>query len=76
MATNSDPEKVPYHGEHSSASGDRTHLEAVKEDRLRRSLSARQVQMIAIGGTIGTGLFLGMSRGNPVSAGRQCQQEG
>ncbi|RYP93665.1 hypothetical protein DL770_000196 [Monosporascus sp. CRB-9-2] len=34
----------------------------VAEDRLRRSLSARQVQMIAIGGTIGTGLFLGTGR--------------
>lgn len=34
----------------------------VLEDRLRRSLSARQVQMIAIGGTIGTGLFLGTGR--------------
>lgn len=30
-------------------------------ERLRRELSARQVQMIAIAGTIGTGLFLGMS---------------
>jgi amino acid permease len=31
----------------------------VAADRLARKLSARQVQMIAIGGTIGTGLFLG-----------------
>ncbi|KAH8429021.1 Basic amino-acid permease [Aspergillus melleus] len=31
----------------------------IQQDRLSRSLSARQVQMIAIGGTIGTGLFLG-----------------
>jgi amino acid transporter, AAT family len=29
---------------------------------LRRGLSARQVQMIAIAGTIGTGLFLGTGR--------------
>lgn len=40
-------------------------------DRLRRSLSARQVQMIAIGGTIGTGLFLGtgksLATGGPAS---------
>ncbi|RDA89499.1 hypothetical protein CP533_6809 [Ophiocordyceps camponoti-saundersi (nom. inval.)] len=40
-------------------------------DRLKRSLSARQVQMIAIGGTIGTGLFLGsgksLSTGGPAS---------
>ncbi|KAJ6441171.1 amino acid permease [Purpureocillium lavendulum] len=40
-------------------------------DRLKRSLSARQVQMIAIGGTIGTGLFLGtgksLATGGPAS---------
>ncbi|KAI5120817.1 hypothetical protein M0805_003213 [Coniferiporia weirii] len=39
--------------------------------RLRRDLTARQVQMIAIGGTIGTGLFLGTGRsltqGGPAS---------
>ncbi|KAG2153672.1 amino acid permease-domain-containing protein [Suillus bovinus] len=38
---------------------------------LRRGLSARQVQMIAIGGTIGTGLFLGtgksLAQGGPAS---------
>lgn len=43
----------------------------IKEDKLRRSLSARQVQMIAIGGTIGTGLFLGtgksLATGGPAS---------
>ncbi|KAL7626063.1 Basic amino-acid permease [Parahypoxylon ruwenzoriense] len=43
----------------------------VVEDRLRRSLSPRQVQMIAIGGTIGTGLFLGtgkaLATGGPAS---------
>lgn len=32
---------------------------AAENSRLRRALSARQVQMIAIAGTIGTGLFLG-----------------
>ncbi|ESZ91145.1 putative amino acid permease [Sclerotinia borealis F-4128] len=40
-------------------------------DNLARSLSARQVQMIAIGGTIGTGLFLGtgksLATGGPAS---------
>jgi AAT family amino acid transporter len=40
-------------------------------DRLARKLSARQVQMIAIGGTIGTGLFLGTGKslhvGGPAS---------
>ena len=43
----------------------------VSADRLARKLSARQVQMIAIGGTIGTGLFLGtgksLSEGGPGS---------
>lgn len=33
-----------------------------QSDLLRRALSARQVQMIAIGGTIGTGLFLGTGK--------------
>lgn len=43
----------------------------IQADRLARRLSARQVQMIAIGGTIGTGLFLGtgksLSTGGPAS---------
>ncbi|ODA83457.1 hypothetical protein RJ55_01971 [Drechmeria coniospora] len=42
-----------------------------RSDNLQRSLSARQVQMIAIGGTIGTGLFLGtgksLATGGPAS---------
>lgn len=44
---------------------------APTSDLLRRSLSPRQVQMIAIGGTIGTGLFLGtgksLATGGPAS---------
>jgi amino acid transporter, AAT family len=40
-------------------------------DKLARKLTARQVQMIAIGGTIGTGLFLGTGKslhtGGPAS---------
>ncbi|KAL8632433.1 hypothetical protein Q9189_001808 [Teloschistes chrysophthalmus] len=44
---------------------------AVSADKLARKLSARQVQMIAIGGTIGTGLFLGtgnsLATGGPAS---------
>lgn len=43
----------------------------IQSDLLRRALSARQVQMIAIGGTIGTGLFLGtgksLATGGPAS---------
>ena len=50
-----------------AATGDRS----VVADRLARKLSARQVQMIAIGGTIGTGLFLGtgksLATGGPAS---------
>lgn len=43
----------------------------VNADKLTRNLSARQVQIIAIGGTIGTGLFLGtgkaLATGGPAS---------
>lgn len=43
----------------------------IQEDKLRRTLSARQVNLIAIGGTIGTGLFLGtgksLATGGPAS---------
>ncbi|EEA21457.1 Basic amino-acid permease [Talaromyces marneffei ATCC 18224] len=43
----------------------------VVADKLSRKLSARQVQMIAIAGTIGTGLFLGtgnsLAKGGPAS---------
>ena len=42
-----------------------------QKNTLHRGLSARQVQMIAIAGTIGTGLFLGtgrsLARGGPAS---------
>ncbi|KHN93801.1 amino acid permease [Metarhizium album ARSEF 1941] len=53
----------PQHIEHGTM--------AKESDHLRRVLSARQVQMIAIGGTIGTGLFLGtgksLATGGPAS---------
>ncbi|CEJ82452.1 Putative Amino acid transporter [[Torrubiella] hemipterigena] len=59
----------------SESYGQHPHVDLVEgtmsADRLRRSLSARQVQMIAIGGTIGTGLFLGTGKslvtGGPAS---------
>ena len=47
------------------------HAHPIQSDRLKRQLTARQVQMIAIGGTIGTGLFLGsgksLATGGPAS---------
>ena len=57
------------HGDNNleAATGNRS----VVADKLARKLSARQVQMIAIGGTIGTGLFLGtgksLATGGPAS---------
>ncbi|KAJ5982964.1 hypothetical protein N7481_005063 [Penicillium waksmanii] len=51
--------------------GDVSSTPFTNADKLARRLSARQVQMIAIGGTIGTGLFLGtgtsLSKGGPAS---------
>ncbi|KAF2665585.1 hypothetical protein BT63DRAFT_417136 [Microthyrium microscopicum] len=51
--------------------GDAAEHQHVIADKLARKLSARQVQMIAIGGTIGTGLFLGtgksLATGGPAS---------
>jgi AAT family amino acid transporter len=47
-----DVEKVPHGHATSPDLMDRVHSHMVNEDRLRRSLSARQVQMIAIGGTL------------------------
>ena len=45
------------HGEHDNSSNPDGH-----NDRLHRGLSARQVTMVALGGAIGTGLFLGTGR--------------
>ncbi|MGW4847719.1 amino acid permease [Nocardia brasiliensis] len=41
-----------------TAVGDRAHL-SIEDDGYHKSLKPRQLQMIAIGGAIGTGLFLG-----------------
>lgn len=48
-ANSTDPESQPDH-------------EIILADKLNRQLTPRQVQMIAIGGTIGTGLFLGTGK--------------
>lgn len=52
-------------------SNEPAHKPPIDPSGLHRGLSARQVQMIAIGGTIGTGLFLGTGRsltqGGPAS---------
>ncbi|TAQ85768.1 hypothetical protein B7494_g5912 [Chlorociboria aeruginascens] len=56
---------------HIDLESDSDHAQHVIADKLARKLSARQVQMIAIGGTIGTGLFLGtgksLATGGPAS---------
>lgn len=55
--------------DYSDQKGEITSIES--RDNLARNLSARQVSMIAIGGTIGTGLFLGTGKaiatGGPAS---------
>ncbi|KAJ5239047.1 hypothetical protein N7468_003666 [Penicillium chermesinum] len=62
-----DTEKQP----HAEDRGDFQATPLVNADKLARRLSGRQVQMIAIGGTIGTGLFLGtgesLATGGPAS---------
>ena len=66
----SDIEKTPYEVDPNDAVPTRV-VHHVVADKLARKLSARQVQMIAIGGTIGTGLFLGtgksLATGGPAS---------
>jgi AAT family amino acid transporter len=63
-----DPEKAPHYQDAHLPTHDEF---PVRADKLRRALSPRQVQMIAIGGTIGTGLFLGtgkaLATGGPAS---------
>lgn len=61
----------PYHDVEGFNPGQHHARGPTQSDLLKRALSARQVQMIAIGGTIGTGLFLGtgksLATGGPAS---------
>jgi amino acid permease len=63
MNINDDPSRPTNYGSTSQS--------IFRHTKLKRGLSARQVQMIAIAGTIGTGLFLGTGRslaqGGPAS---------
>lgn len=65
-----DPEKH-FASKPQESVGDVSASPFTNADKLARRLSARQVQMIAIGGTIGTGLFLGtgtsLAKGGPAS---------
>ncbi|KAJ7668475.1 amino acid permease-domain-containing protein [Mycena polygramma] len=67
MATVGDPSQPTNYG----AVEDGLDATAIPHVGLHRGLSARQVQMIAIAGTIGTGLFLGtgksLAEGGPAS---------
>ncbi|KAF7716783.1 Amino acid/polyamine transporter I family protein [Penicillium ucsense] len=71
MATTFDPEKHAVESKPQHHVSDAGANPLVNADKLARRLSARQVQMIAIGGTIGTGLFLGtgssLAKGGPAS---------
>ncbi|GAA6017271.1 hypothetical protein JCM10207_003673 [Rhodosporidiobolus poonsookiae] len=62
---------TPSTEEDKSLGRDEDVKDAVHAEHLARALSSRQISMIAIGGTIGTGLFLGTGRslatGGPAS---------
>ncbi|KAJ5647884.1 amino-acid permease [Penicillium lividum] len=71
MTYTSDPEKHVPVEEYGDVADGLGSTPLVNADKLARRLSGRQVQMIAIGGTIGTGLFLGtgssLATGGPAS---------
>ncbi|KAF8627824.1 hypothetical protein AX15_004245 [Amanita polypyramis BW_CC] len=75
VSTNRDYGTVPSYERHDAPADTIEEIPnaPVRENRhgLKRGLSSRQVQMIAIAGTIGTGLFLGVGRslaqGGPAS---------
>jgi len=67
-----DPEKGPQGAAYVVAADNQFHFDAADLDRVQRRLKQRHVQMIAIAGTIGTGLFLGsghaLQRAGPLGA--------
>ncbi|KAF8317135.1 general amino acid permease 1 [Clavulina sp. PMI_390] len=65
---NSDPEKASVNDGHVAVADDRYHFDHSELDGVQRKLGQRHVQMIALAGTIGTGLFLG-SGGSIATAG-------
>ena len=71
MVAVSDPEKLQHEPDYNGSIREVGANPLINADQLARRLSGRQVQMIAIGGTIGTGLFLGtgtsLSTGGPAS---------
>lgn len=64
-------EKEPIQPPHPTVDNAKGEVTPLQTNKLARRLSARQVSMIAIGGTIGTGLFLGtgksLATGGPAS---------
>jgi AAT family amino acid transporter len=64
-------EKEPVQHPHPTVDHEKGEVTPLQTNKLARRLSARQVSMIAIGGTIGTGLFLGtgksLATGGPAS---------
>ncbi|KAF7971190.1 hypothetical protein HWV62_21868 [Athelia sp. TMB] len=67
-----DPEKSSHGEKHAVAADSKHHFDVADLDRVQRRLKQRHVQMIAIAGTLGTGLFLGsgkaLSGAGPVGA--------
>jgi len=63
-----DPEKATYNGKVHDSDNDRSSLAEGGQENLHRALKGRHMQMIAIGGAIGSGLFIG-SGGSFVAGG-------
>ncbi|KAH8602225.1 amino acid permease/ SLC12A domain-containing protein [Bisporella sp. PMI_857] len=63
---------TPSYGPEEATQGESNAIEFKETQELRRGLAQRHIQMIALAGTIGTGLFLGsgkaIARGGPLGA--------